>query len=547
MIYNLDKKLICLLLCWLVCLCVLAGCKSPEEYKVEADEQVYNIIDKKWDKGFGSKVNYKISDTEPAPNALKVEKAVPASGVLGLPQAVALATAHNRQYQFEKEALYVKALDLRLSRYDFERQFFGNWFGGYTKEGLDEEAGHGIDSAAGVQGSAGFTQLLADGMFISTNITAAWVEILTGNLRGGIVSLLSATVAQPLLRGSGREIVQENLTQAERDALYQIRLFNRFRKTFVVSVISQYYRVLQQLDAVNNAKGNYDTLVGVYEKAKKLADGGRLPRFELNQAHQDKLQGWDIYIQEQRLYKQMLDEFKITLSLPTNIEVTLDQSELAALSAVGEIWPDFSEAEVLETALARRLDLANSRDAVADADRKVVVAADGLGADLNLVGGISDPSKRRANLITLEEFEREVFVGLEGGLPLDRVVEQNLYRKALILRSQQQRVYEEAVDLVKLEVRGAWRDLNEAAERHLVQLDNLELAKKRFENTMLLLQYGRANTRDVLDAQEDLFDAQNAATVAVVDYTIATLNFYRDTGVLAVRPDGMWQQFSAGR
>ncbi len=392
MIYNLDKKLICLLLCWLVCLCVLAGCRSPEEYKVEADKQVYNIIDKKWSKDFGSKVNYKISDTEPAPNALKVEKAVPASGILTLPQAVALATAHNRQYQTEKELLYTMALDLRLSRHDFERQFFGHGFGGYNKNDDDE--------AVGGQGSAGFMQLLADGALISTNVTLAWVEILTGDLRSG----------------------------------------------------------------------------------------------------------------------------------------------LAALSAMGQIMPDFSEVEVLETALARRLDLANSRDAVDDAERKVVVAADGFGADLNLVGGISDPSKRRTDLISLKELEREAFVGLEGSLPLDRVAEQNIYRKTLILRSQQQRFYEEAVDLVKLEVRGAWRDLNEAAERHQIQLDNLELAKKRFENTMLLLQYGRANTRDVLDAQEDLFDAQNAATVAVVDYTIATLNFYRDTGVLAVRPDGMWQR-----
>lgn len=55
------------------------------------------------------------------------------------------------------------------------------------------------------------------------------------------------------------------------------------------------------------------------------------------------------------------------------------------------------------------------------------------------------------------------------------------------------------------------------------------------------MQYGRASSRRVLNAQNDLFDAQNAATEALVNYTVATLNFYRDTGVLRVRPDGMWQ------
>jgi hypothetical protein len=46
----------------------------------------------------------------------------------------------------------------------------------------------------------------------------------------------------------------------------------------------------------------------------------------------------------------------------------------------------------------------------------------------------------------------------------------------------------------------------------------------------------------VLDAQGDLFDAQNTATEALVAYTVATLNFYRDTEVLGVRPDGMWER-----
>jgi len=91
-------------------------------------------------------------------------------------------------------------------------------------------------------------------------------------------------------------------------------------------------------------------------------------------------------------------------------------------------------------------------------------------------------------------------------------------------------------------VRQAYRDLTEAAERYKVQSDSLILAEKRFKKTFLLLQYGRANSRRVLSAQDDLFDAQNAATQALVDYTIATLKFYRDTEVLHVRPDGMWER-----
>jgi outer membrane protein TolC len=92
-----------------------------------------------------------------------------------------------------------------------------------------------------------------------------------------------------------------------------------------------------------------------------------------------------------------------------------------------------------------------------------------------------------------------------------------------------------------LEVRQAHRDLTEAAERYKALLEALELAQQRFNNTFLLLQHGKASSRRVLQAQSDLFEARNDAGQALLDYTIATLKFYRDTGAIQVLPDGMWK------
>jgi outer membrane protein TolC len=511
----------------------LGGCAQPN-YKKEADEQVYSVIDQKWQKKFGEKVNYRISDVEPSPNDIQVELAVPPSGVLTLPEAVAVATGHNREYQAQREALYVVALDLNLIRHDFETQFFGGFSGGY---GADRN-----DDAYGAEAILGFNQLLAHGTRISAQVGAAWVDVLSGNLQSGLATVLTATVTQPLLRGSDPRVVQENLTQAERDTLYQIRLFNRFRKSFVVSVITQYYQVLQMLDAVKNAEDNCRVLSEVYDRVEKLTAAGRLPKFELNRAAQDRLRALDALAQAQREYKQALDEFKITLSLPTTAEFQLDATELEALKAKEMVYPDFPEAEVVEAALYRRLDVANSFDAILDAQRKVYVAADGLGADLNLVSFINTISHRRGDRRTLGFLREEYALDVELGLPLDRAVEQNIYRKALITLNQRLREYEQAADTVRLEVRQAYRDVQTATERYQVQLARLKVGQKRFDDTFLLLQYGRASSRRALNAQDDLFDAQNAATQALVDYTVATLNFYRDTGVLQVRPDGMWER-----
>lgn len=533
MIYKLfRKKIHFMLLCTLAALCCFSGC-TQHNYKAEADEQVYNIIDQKWSDDFGSKANYKISDTNALPDDIKIEKVISPSGTLTLKDAVAIATAHNHIYQLEKELLYTTALDLRLARHDFEPWFFGSGGGGYASSDGDD----GVGAAAAV----GFNRLLATGARISTNIAVAWVRILTGDIQtGSLGTILTAEIIQPLLRGSDPKIVQENLTQAERNALYQIRTFNRFRKTFVVSIISQYYRVLELADTVKHAKENRHTLDWLYERVGKLANAGRVPREELEQVRQDTLRAWDTCIQAEKDYKQAIDEFKITLGLPTATEFQLDENELKALTATEMTCPDFSESDALEIALLQRLDIVNSADAIIDARRKIVVAADSLSGDLNLTVAAEIPS-RGLSTSEIKELPDILTTNLELNLPLDRVAEQNEYRKALITLSQRQREYEQNHDIVTLEVRQAYRDLMTAMQRHKVQSSALELARKRLKNTHLLLQYGRASSRRVLDAQSDLFEAQNEAVDAMTDYTIATLNFYRDTGTLQVRPDGMWQ------
>jgi len=533
MLYNYPcKNRVCLILCALACLCSWLGC-AQQNYKKEADDQVYNIIDRKWDEDFGTKNNYKISDTVPSPNDIQIEKEVTDFGVLTLPQAVALATAQNHEYQTQKEALYIMALDLRLTRHEFEYQFFGGAGAGYNADSNNE--------AVGVETNIGFNRLLAGGTRISTELAAAWVDVLTGNLRGGLSSILSATVTQPLLRGSDRKIVLENLTQAERDTLYQVRSFNRFRKTFVVSVISQYYEILQKHDTMENARNNYITLAWLSERVEKLANAGRVPLLELDQIRQEKLQASNIYSQAEKDYKQALDEFKIILSLPTTAEFQLDENEFETIRTVEMIEPDFTEAKVIEAALLQRLDLVNNVDAIIDAQRKVYVAADGFRADANLIGTAGVTSSNRASQGTLDWMREEYGLGIELNLPLDRVPEQNIYRKALITLNQRQRKYELAADTIALEVRQAHRDLTEATERYKTLLEALELARQRFNNTFLLLQHGKASSRRVLQAQGDLFNAQNDAGQALLDYTIATLKFYRDTGAIQVLPDGMWK------
>lgn len=228
--------------------------------------------------------------------------------------------------------------------------------------------------------------------------------------------------------------------------------------------------------------------------------------------------------------------------MPTEANIELDQNELKILENIGIIQPGYTLDDAIETALLLRLDLANSADGIDDAMRKVKLACEGLGPQLNLTADAEVNSREKTDISNLQFNRGSYNAGIEADLPLDRKAQRNAYRKAIIGLQQQQRQYDDDMEKVKLDVRDAYRQLEAAAERYDIQKNSLQLAQKRVESTSMLLEQGRAQTRDLLDSQDALLAAQNSVTAALIEHLIAKLSFFRDIGLLQVRPDGMWQQ-----
>jgi len=530
------------LLCWglfTAALCGIMGGCSAEHYKADADEEVYKIIESKWHSSFGQKVNYKVGDVAPSPNDVQIEKAVPSSGVISLAEAVPMATAHNREYQRRKEDLYLSALSLTGTRYQYTRQWFATVDGAYVDKSVDDDE-FSLASALGT----GQEHLLADGIKIGTSLALNWARFLSGDPRTTLGSVLSASAAAPLLGAGAGKKDWETLVQDERLVLYDIRSFNRYRKMFVVEIVNAYYGVLQQRDAVTNAENNYKRVLESKERLEMEAEAGRKTRVDVDEAEQNVLRAENTLVAAQQRYEQSLDAFKIQLSLPTDANVELDQNELKALEEAGISELDYTLDEAIETALLRRLDLANSADWIDDALRKVILAADGLGTQLNITGNIEyeSPEYPETDFQNLRFHEGIYNFGFDADLPFDRKLQRNAYRQALITLERQQRQYEDDIDTIKLAVRGAYRRLKETADRYNIQKNSLTLANERVEMNKVLLDAGRVTTRILLLSQDALLAAQDNVTAALVEHLNAKLSFYRDVGILDVRPDGMWEE-----
>jgi hypothetical protein len=96
-------------------------------------------------------------------------------------------------------------------------------------------------------------------------------NLLTGNAASSLGLAGDASVSIPLMRGSGRHIVTEPLTQAERNVVYAMWDFEHYKKTFAVRVARDYLAVLRRLDEVVNSRENYRSVISSARRSRGLA------------------------------------------------------------------------------------------------------------------------------------------------------------------------------------------------------------------------------------------------------------------------------------
>lgn len=475
-----------------------------------------------------------------------VPEASPDAVRLTMADALRVAVRASRDYQDAKETVYQAALALTLQRYMFRPHPFTT--GSVNFDSTDAD---GRQRSWDPSADVGITQQLADGAIVAGSMGITALKYLNRQLGDTVDTALDFSLTQPLWRGAGRKIVQENLFQAERNAVYAVRTFAKFEQDFAVSIASDYLHVLQARDVVMNQWQNYLSLKAGRERSEWLAKAERQAEFQVDQARQDELSAYNRWVIEREGYVNSLDAFKITLGIPVTTEVALDHGEMARLVAQGlRLW-DIAVDDAIGKSLITRLDLANTREGLEDAERKVLVAEDDLKGDVDLVASIGYASRADRPQSARIAFRRgDYSVGFDIDMPVDRLQERNALRQTQIDLAGAARGLENSRDNVILAVRRAFRRLDQARESYQIQQRSLALAERRVESTQLLLQAGRVNQRDVLEAERALLTARNSLTSALVAHTIAGLEFERDVGTLVVDEEGQihgWNLTDEGR
>ncbi len=276
--------------------------------------------------------------------------------LITLDQALELAIINSREFQAQRENLYLTALPVTTEQFEFLPQFLA------TQEAIRQwsakESSFGPTNDWQINSELGLSQRFATGAALLLRLANQTViDVSSAGKPTLSSSSLVFDLSQPLLRGGGRAVALEPLTQAERDLLYEVRRFARFNKEFFTQIAGGssaaqlvltlggvgggvtrgqaspvgYLPTLQRKLVIEVQQRNVNDFQKLLQFYKEFAEGGGVSQLQVDQVEQQMLDARTQVLSSQVLYNDALEQFKIQLGLPTDTPLDLDDGILKDL------------------------------------------------------------------------------------------------------------------------------------------------------------------------------------------------------------------------
>ncbi len=528
---------------WLVLVSMfLMACKTSY-YRDKTDKDVYTILDKIQSDLFGNEDPFAIDTpySDRPPNDISSDEILAGRNLkevleIDVDRALEIAIESSREYQNQKESLYLSALSLSETEFVFSPQFLATAGADYT-----DPKGDG-DPSMGISGQLSVSQLLRNGGRISANLTRDLTRFYVGNPRQGVSDAISLNLSQPLLRGFGSRVAAENLRQAERNVIYAIRDFNHYQNEFAVGKVQDYFRLLRGRDIIRNSYADYQSRTNETARLVEQLDAGRVSNVDLGEIQQAELTSKNNYINAIANYGTDVDRFKIDLGLPLGVELKLDEKALKEITEVGLPFAEMDAEYAFDLAIKYSWPLMNEIDRYEDAKRKVYVAANRLkpGVDFFTNATLSDEGGSFGDYASFDPDNVRTTIGVELDIPVNRFNERNQYRTTLINFERALRNLSLALDSKRNSIRLLLRSLKQFEQNYQIQTISMELASKRVSGASLTYQAGRATVDQIVRAQDNLVAARNALSTTMVNYIGARMNLFLEVGILRADREQFW-------
>jgi outer membrane protein len=465
---------------------------------------------------------------------------------LTLEQCRAMALQNNLELQATLINPSIAAEQLKEERARFEATFTGS----VSKSKGDVPVQNLLSGLQGTQWeqdrlSAGLNQPFVSGGVASVSLTDVLTETNAANSVSNPLNEPESqfSFTQPLLRNAG-----------SRTVTYGIRLANIGRqiadaqtKLAVISILSNldraYWLSYSAKRELEVRKQQYELAQTQLESAQRLVESGQRAQIEVLRAQAgvtDRLEAiiiaQDTLDDRQRALKRLMNGQNLDMQTPTLVipatEPVLQRYDLDPDHLVSLALENRMEILVLELQVLQDLDTIDFR-------KNQALPLIDFTYQYNI--GAAENNRRDAYQVLEDNQFAGHYFGLSAQIPLGNQAAKSSLRQILLQRCQRLSTKKNREDLIKLEVLNAAEQLRTNWQRILASQQNAIVAGRLYEAEKRQFKQGQRTSTVVLDAQNNLDNAQLAELSALVGYQIALVDLAHATGTLLGSAQVEWQ------
>jgi outer membrane protein len=354
---------------------------------------------------------------------------------------------------------------------------------------------------------------------------------------------LSASISQPLLRNAGNR----NSTYAIQIAQYDYKISNAATKLEAIRVITDidryYWRLYSSRKELEVRKQWYDHAVALQEQAQRLYDAGQSAQVEIIRAQAGVAQRLQAIITSEnnvrlreRDLKRALNKAGMEMNTPTVLVIATEPDP---------VLYELESERLIKTALGERMEMLELELQIA---QDIITQGYLENQALPLVtfdytyniNGIGSSRNDSFDLLQDKRFE-DHRLGLNLSVPLGNGAAKSRIQQAFLQRRQRLTTKESRTIMIEYEVLNAIDQIEANWQRILAARQSSILYGRLSEAESRQFELGYVTSTNVLEAQNNLADAQSSEIIALVDYQISLVDLAYATGTVFGEAKIRWE------
>ena len=349
-------------------------------------------------------------------------------------------------------------------------------------------------------------------------------------------SRLGMTVTQALLRGFGTDVNLARLRQARLDTRMSEYELRGFTESLVAEVERTYWDFALARRQIEIVEESLKVARQQLNETRELIDVGRLARAELPAVQAE------VAAQEQALIQARANKESIRLQMlrllnPAGPGIWQRELDLIHQPTLPEIKLEDVE---LHVAVSKRMRpvLNEARLEILRGDLELVKTKNGLLPLMDLFitlgkSGYADSFGESVSNIKKDNYD--TLAGIKFNYPVFNRDAEALHRRAQLNREQAQKSLENLSQLVEVDVRTAYIEVNRTKQQIAASSATRMFNEEKLRTETEKLRVGKSTSFLVAQAQRDLLVSRIAEVQALANYLKALIDLYRQDGSLLER------------